>query len=87
LERESNPSNQHKKVSGNDSIRLLMPTKRKHQGTTMKTYTVQIHYQATKYFDITAESQVQAERLAVTKAYSDLPDDFYAEAVNTEVTE
>jgi hypothetical protein len=53
----------------------------------MKTYTVQIHYQATKYFDITAESQEQAERLAVTKAYSDLPDDFYAEAVNIEVTE
>ena len=64
-----------------------MPTKRKHQGTAMKTYTVQIHYQATKYFDITAESQEQAERLAVTKAYSDLPDDLYAEAVNTEVTE
>ena len=38
----------------------------------MKTYTVQIHYQATKYFDIAAESQEQAERLAITKAYSDL---------------
>lgn len=52
----------------------------------MKTYTVQIHYQATKYFDIEAESQEQAERLATIKAYSDLPDNLYAEAVNTEVT-
>lgn len=55
-------------------------------GDSMKTYTVQIHYQATKYFDIEAESQEQAERLAIMKAYSDLPDSIYAEAVNTEVT-
>jgi hypothetical protein len=52
----------------------------------MKAYTIQIHYQATVYMDITAETQEQAEQIAMSKAYSDIPLDLYAEVVNAEVT-
>jgi acetyl-CoA carboxylase carboxyltransferase component len=50
----------------------------------MKTYQVQVHYQATGYFSIIAESEEDASQQAIRKAYSEYPDDLFAEVVNVE---
>jgi hypothetical protein len=50
----------------------------------MKTYQVQVHYQATKYFLITAESEEDAAQQAICKAYSEHPDDLFAQVLTVE---
>jgi acetyl-CoA carboxylase carboxyltransferase component len=50
----------------------------------MKTYQVQVHYQATGYFSITAENEEDAAQQAIRKAYSEHPEDLFAEVVNVE---
>jgi acetyl-CoA carboxylase carboxyltransferase component len=53
----------------------------------MKTYQVQVHYQTTGYFEVVAESEDEAESMAIELAYAELPDELYAEIVHIEETE
>ena len=81
---EQEPSNPCHSVDTDTLERANRAVAEVKRGDSMKTYQVQVHYQATGYFSIIAESEEDASQQAIRKAYSEHPDDLFAEVVNVE---